>query len=213
MKLQRTPRAPHALRSLPRRDPGPPAVGLARLGPACAFAAAFVCGLCLAVSMYGVWHKGHDSKHDALALAGWRLPSSGQSTALGAAPPPAAPRDPHRRVALLHKARAGAVTLRALAAAAEARGQVEAAGGAYYLLYSTHPRRARGPGGLSAPRRVRERIELSQLRLALGDAAVFVIGSDDVAGALGEWLLEEQRRVVGEREWAWVTNDAVDVTW
>jgi hypothetical protein len=118
-----------------------------------------------------------------------------------------------RRIAVLHKAH-GDVTLRGLHAAMLAKQQVEAAGGWYCLLYSAHP--ADAPPAAKAPGEVpatRAAIVVDALRRALGHGAVAVVGRSDVAGALGARLLAEQRRVFGEQEWAWATNDAVDATW
>jgi len=122
-----------------------------------------------------------------------------------------------RRIALLHKVHGSSLTLRGLHAALLAKQQVEAAGGWYGVLYSTHPDLLQRPAAAGTP----ERISLDLLRHVVGgggsggssNASVMPVGRGEVAAALGEGLLAEQRRVVGQAEWAWVTNDAVDVAW
>lgn len=116
---------------------------------------------------------------------------------------------PRRRIALLHKAHA-TLTLRGLHAALSAKEEVESAGGWYGFLFSQHPERLAADG---QPRGLQQRLSLEMLRRVLGNGSVAVVGRGEVEGALGQGLLEAQRRVIGEREWAWVTNDVVDVTW
>ena len=114
-----------------------------------------------------------------------------------------------RRVALLHKG-SGPLTARGLHAALRAKAEVEAGGGWYGFLYSLHPGRlppSGPPGGTQAA------ISLDLLRRTLGLESVFALGRGEVEAALGAALLEEQRRVVGEAEWAWATNDAVEAAW
>jgi hypothetical protein len=144
----------------------------------------------------------------------------------------------HRCIALLHKGH-GALTARGLHAAALARRQVTEAGGWYGFLYSAHPQdlpsdtnssstaaveasSSNGSGPTPAAARAapaagaisQEAMALEMLRAALGEGApVAAIGRREVAAVLGGALLEDARRVLGEREWAWVTNDHVDVAW
>jgi hypothetical protein len=127
------------------------------------------------------------------------------------------------RIALLHKGH-GTITARGLAAAVLAQRQVLEAGGWYGFLYSSHPNELpdmvgadndNGNDGADAAAAGAEaaRASLLALRAALGDGAVFAVGRAEVAAALGEGLLAEQRRVFGPDEWAWATNDAVDAAW
>jgi len=119
-----------------------------------------------------------------------------------------------RRVAFLHKA-SDPVTLRGLQAALLAKKQVEAAGGWYGFLYSLYPHQL--PNATHRPASERQRITLDTLRAALGNGTVAAVGWDQVVEALGadvlgdyRWLLTKKMK---QKDWAWSTNDVVDVTW
>ncbi|GBF87453.1 hypothetical protein Rsub_00164 [Raphidocelis subcapitata] len=214
-----------------RRAPPPSDLPAAAVLLALALAAVFACSVvAAAVAAASAWRAAPCGAPGSAGRGGHRLlppaPADPAARPLAAATPsqpaptaavytaaPSPPAQRRRRIALLHKVH-GAVTLRALHAAMLAKQQVEEAGGWYGLLYSAHPDDA--PPPVAAPGEVpatQAAIAVDALRRALGRGAVAVVGRSDVAAALGEQLLREQRRVFGEKEWAWATNDAVDAAW
>jgi hypothetical protein len=176
----------------------------AKLLMACAFMGAFAGGMALAALTAAERAAPllAGAYRDAVAAQGARRQRTD--------PMPEPPLDHRRRVAFVHKARAGSLTIRGMQAALVAKEQVEAAGGSYNLIYSVHPADLTA---LTEPENEKWRVELEMLWHGLGGAAVFAVGADGVREALGAALLSEQRRVFGEQEWAWATNDAVDVAW
>lgn len=97
------------------------------------------------------------------------------------------------------------LSLRALASFAAARQEVEAGGGWYGVMYSTHP----SSGGVPS---MDEEHSLAVARALVGADRVYVVGTRDIEAAFGPKLLAEQKRMFGGH-WAWATNDAVDAAW
>ena len=108
-------------------------------------------------------------------------------------------------------------TLPPAAAAGGPPGAAAAAGAANGSTAAAAAAAAGGGFSSAQPASERQRVTLAALRAALGDASVAVVGRGDVERELGRGTLDAYRELLTgkmrQKDWAWSTNDVVDVTW